>query len=124
MGEFTTEFENKKNKELILGLVYIVYMVFLMGLAGVQNQVHFRDTGMLDYIDMEYIREQVFMVMYSLIVSIIASVFRTGIVVWGEMKFAVNRGKALGVMIAIQVFVTLLLIIRYLYLMGNVINYL
>lgn len=118
------EFESKKNKELVFGLVYIVYMVFLMGLAGVQNQIHFRDTGALDYIDMEYIREQVFMVMYSLIVSIIASVFRTGIVVWGELKFAINRGKALGVMIALQVFVTLLLIIRYLYLMGNIMNYL
>lgn len=118
------EFKKKSNNELLLEIVFIVYLIFLMGLASAQYQIHFRDTGMLDYIDMDYVRSQAIWMIYSLIVSIIASVFRTGIVVWGEMKFAINRGTALGVMIALQVFVTLLLILRYLYIMGNIINYL
>ena len=118
------EFKKKSNNELLLEIVFIVYLIFLMGLASAQYQIHFRDTGMLDYIDMDYVRSQAITMIYSLIINIVASVIRTGTVVWGELKFAINRGTALGVIITLQVFVTLLLILRYLCIMGNIINYL
>ena len=118
------EFKKKSDNELLLEIVFIVYLIFLMGLASVQYQIHFRDTGMLDYIDMDYVRSQAITMIYSLVINIVASVTRVGIVVWGELKFAINRGTALGVIITLQVFVTLLLILRYLYIMGSVLNYL
>lgn len=118
------EFKKKSDNELLLEIVFIVYLIFLMGLASVQYQIHFRDTGMLDYIDMDYIRSQAITMIYSLVINIVASVTRVGIVVWVELKFAINRGTTLGVIITLQIFVTLLLILRYLYIMGNIINYL
>lgn len=118
------EFKKKSNNELLLETVFIVYMVFLMGLAGIQYQIHFRDTGMLDYIDMDYLRSQAITMIYSLIINVVASVTRIVTVVWIELKFAVNRGTALWVIVTMQIFVTLLLILRYLYIMGDIINYL
>lgn len=118
------EFKKKSDNELLLEIVFIVYLIFLMGLASVQYQIHFRDTGMLDYIDMDYVRSQAITMIYSLVINIVASVTRVGIVVWVELKFAINRGTALGAIITLQIFVTLLLILRYLYIMGSVLNYL
>lgn len=118
------EFKKKSNNELLLEIVFIVYLIFLMGLASVQYQIHFRDTGMLDYIDMDYVRSQAITMIYSLVINIVASVTRVGIVVWVELKFAINRGTALGLITTLQIFVTLLLILRYLYIMGNIVNYL
>lgn len=118
------EFKKKSDNELLLEIVFIVYLIFIMGLASVQYQIHFRDTGMLDYIDMDYVRSQAITMIYSLVINIVASVTRVGIVVWVELKFAINRGTALGVIITLQIFVTLLLILRYLYIMGSVLNYL
>ena len=85
------EFKKKSNNELLLEIVFIVYLIFLMGLASAQYQIHFRDTGMLDYIDVDYVRSQAIWMIYSLIINIVASVIRVSIVVWGELKFAINR---------------------------------
>lgn len=109
--------ESKKSYERLFEVVYILFLVIVIlttvgaGLAGVDRVM---DNGMYDYFNPTELKAVLNRNIIHCSLGVIASIFRTAIVVWAELKFSLVKTISLYVIIALQISVTLFLIYRLL----------
>lgn len=108
---------NKKSYESLFEVVYILFLVIEIlttagaGLACVDRVM---DNGMYDYFNPTELKAVLVRNITHCSLGVIASIFRTAIVVWAELKFSLAKTISLYAIVALQISVTLFLICRLL----------
>lgn len=96
--------------ETFYKVVYILFLIIMMsttnnaGLRGVDSVI---DNWMHTSYNPIELKAVLFRNITSCSLGIIGSIVRTAIVVWGELKFSLNKAIGLYVIIALQVSITL-----------------
>lgn len=113
--------EKSFNSEMLLGIVYILFLIVVIATtvdAGTRGVASVMDNGELDYFNPTELKAVLVSNITTCILGIIGNIIRTAIVVWGELKFSLNKSIGLYIIIAIQVSVTLYIIYRFMTELG------
>lgn len=113
--------EKSFNSEMLLGIVYILFLIVVIATtvdAGTRGVASVMDNGELDYFDPTELKAVLVSNITTCSLGIIGNIIRTAIVVWGELKFSLNKSIGLYIIIAIQVSVTLYIIYRFMTELG------
>lgn len=113
--------EKSFNSEMLLGIVYILFLIIAIATtvdAGTRGVASVMDNGELDYFDPTELKAVLVSNITTCSLGIIGNIVRTAIVVWGELKFSLNKSIGLYIIIAIQVSVTLYIIYRFMTELG------
>lgn len=113
--------EKSFNSEMLLGIVYILFLIIVIATtvdAGTRGVASVMDNGELDYFDPTELKAVLVSNITTCSLGIIGNIVRTAIVVWGELKFSLNKSIGLYIIIAIQVSVTLYIIYRFMTELG------
>lgn len=102
--------ERFRESETFYEIAYILFLIIMMsitnnaGLRGVDSVI---DNWMHTSYNPIELKAVLFRNITSCSLGIIGSIVRTAIVVWGELKFSLNKAIGLYVIIALQVSITL-----------------
>ena len=113
--------EKSFNSEMLLEIVYILFLIIVIATtidAGTRGVAGIMDNGELDYFDPTELKAVLVSNITTCSLGIIGNIIRTAIVVWGELKFSLNKSIGLYIIIAIQVSVTLYIIYRFMTELG------
>lgn len=113
--------EKSFNSEMLLGIVYILFLIVVIATtvdAGTRGVASVMDNGELDYFNPTELKAVLVSNITTCSLGIIGNIIRTAIVVWGELKFSLNKSIGLYIIIAIQVSVTLYIIYRFMTELG------
>lgn len=113
--------EKSFNSETLLGIVYILFLIIVIATtvdAGTRGVASVMDNGELDYFNPTELKAVLVSNITTCSLGIIGNIVRTAIVVWGELKFSLNKSIGLYIIIAIQVSVTLYIIYRFMTELG------
>ena len=113
--------ERLLTSERLLEIVYILFLVIVIATtidAGTRGVASVMDNGELDYFDPTELKAVLVSNITTCSLGIIGNIIRTAIVVWGELKFSLNKSIGLYIIIAIQVSVTLYIIYRFMTELG------
>ena len=113
--------EKSFNSEMLLGIVYILFLIIVISTtidAGTRGVASVMDNGELDYFNPTELKAVLVSNITKCSLGIIGNIVRTAIVVWGELKFSLNKSIGLYIIIAIQVSVTLYIIYRFMTELG------
>lgn len=109
--------QNRENlSERLLEIIYILFLIIVIATtidAGTRGVAGVMDNGELDYFDPTELEAVLVSNITTCSLGIIGNIIRTAIVVWGELKFSLNKSIGLYIIIAIQVSVTLYIIYRF-----------
>lgn len=113
--------EKSFNSEMLLGIVYILFLIIVIATtvdAGTRGVASVMNNGELDYFNPTELKAVLVSNITTCSLGIIGNIIRTAIVVWGELKFSLNKSIGLYIIIAIQVSVTLYIIYRFMTELG------
>lgn len=113
--------EKSFNSEMLLEIVYILFLIIVIATtvdAGTRGVASVMDNGELDYFNPTELKAVLVSNITTCSLGIIGNIIRTAIVVWGELKFSLNKSIGLYIIIAIQVSVTLYVIYRFMTELG------
>ena len=106
--------QNSENlSERLLEIIYILFLIIVIA-----TTVSVMDNGELDYFNPTELKAVLVSNITTCSLGIIGNIIRTTIVVWGELKFSLNKSIGLYIIIAIQVSVTLYIIYRFMTELG------
>lgn len=109
--------QNSENlSERLLEIIYILFLIIVIATtvdAGTRGVASVMDNGELDYFNPTELKAVLVSNITNCSLGIIGNIIRTAIVVWGELKFSLNKSIGLYIIIAIQVSVTLYIIYRF-----------
>lgn len=114
--------QNRENlSERLLEIIYILFLIIVIATtvdAGTRGVASVMDNGELDYFNPTELKAVLVSNITTCSLGIIGNIVRTAIVVWGELKFSLNKSIGLYIIIAIQVSVTLYIIYRFVIELG------
>ena len=114
--------QNRENlSERLLEIIYILFLIIVIATtvdAGTRGVDSVMDNGELDYFNPTELKAVLVSNITKCSLGIIGNIIRTAIVVWGELKFSLNKSIGLYIIIAIQVSVTLYIIYRFMTELG------
>lgn len=114
--------QNSENlSERLLEIIYILFLIIVIATtvdAGTRGVASVMDNGELDYFNPTELKAVLVSNITTCSLGIIGNIIRTAIVVWGELKFSLNKSIGLYIIIAIQVSVTLYIIYRFVVELG------
>ena len=113
--------EKSFNSEMLLEIIYILFLIIVIATtvdAGTRGVASVMDNGELDYFNPTELKAVLVSNITTCSLGIIGNIIRTAIVVWGELKFSLNKSIGLYIIIAIQVSVTLYIIYRFMTELG------
>ena len=106
---------------IFLRFIYILFLIIVIATtvdAGTRGVASVMDNGELDYFNPTELKAVLVSNITTCSLGIIGNIIRTAIVVWGELKFSLNKSIGLYIIIAIQVSVTLYIIYRFMTELG------